>query len=282
MRTTKRLVQGTALAAGAIGTIAVTAPETPVGRAARRFGNRLARDVRYAAASAPGIAYRLTGQRPDPDVDDDVLTDRIRSSLGPLEKRLDVPHIHVMVDHHVAILHGDIPSEYDAARLEHAVMRVSGVDGVESHLHVGLIPGDTRPSNRGAISLPSPAFDKLLEAARGAGAQHPHLAVHAVLCGFVDRVPEGEREQLLAQLPADARALAGPPRRRGEATPRLKTVPELVAAITAEGEIEADRAEAITRAVVAALRALVPYEAHDVAATLPPELRALWNEQRTS
>jgi uncharacterized protein (DUF2267 family) len=62
----------------------------------------------------------------------------------------------------------------------------------------------------------------------------------------------------------------------------LKTVPELVAAISAEGEIEADRAEAITRAVVAALRALVPYEAHDVAATLPSELRALWNEQRTS
>ena len=66
MRTTKRLVQGAALVGGAIGTVAVAAPDTPLGRAARQFGNRLARDVRYAAASAPGIVYRLTGQRPEP------------------------------------------------------------------------------------------------------------------------------------------------------------------------------------------------------------------------
>jgi uncharacterized protein (DUF2267 family) len=282
MRTTKRLVQGAALAAGAIGTIAVTAPDTSVGRAARRLANRLSRDVRYAAASAPGIAYRLTGQRPDPDVDDDVLRDRIRSSLGPLEKRLDVPHIHVLVDDHVAILHGEVPSEFDATRLEHAVMQVSGVDGVESHLHVGLIRGDTRPSEGGEVSLPSPALDKLLEAARGAGAEHPRAAVHAVLCAFVERVPEGERAQLLGQLPADARALAGPARRHGTAVPRLKTLPELVATVTGEGEIDAARAEAITRAVVRTLRELVPYEARDVAATLPAELRALWDEQRTS
>jgi uncharacterized protein (DUF2267 family) len=279
MRTTKRLVQGAALVGSAIGTVAVAAPDTPLGRAARQFGNRLARDVRYAAASAPGIVYRLTGQRPDPDVGDDVLVDRIRSSLGPLEKRLDVPHIHVMVDDHVAILHGEVPTDDDATRLEHAVMRISGVDGVESHLHVGLIAGDTRPSEGTVLTLPSPALDRLVNAARHAGADDPRLAVHAVLCAFVDRVPDGEREQLLAQLPADARALAGPPRRHGTATPRIKSISEFVAAVTADGTVAPERAEAIARAVVATFRELVPNEASDVAATLPAELRALWDEQ---
>jgi hypothetical protein len=33
-----------------------------------------------------------------------------------------------------------------AAALEWAVRRVSGVKDVESHPHVGLAPGDTRPS----------------------------------------------------------------------------------------------------------------------------------------
>jgi uncharacterized protein (DUF2267 family) len=281
MRTTKRLVRGAALAAGAIGTVAVTAPDTPIGRAARRLGSRLARDVRYAAASAPGLVYRLRGQQPDPNVSDDVLADRVRSSLGPLEKHLDLPHVHVMVDERVVILHGDVPSDEDAARLERAALRVSGVEGVESHLHVGLIAGDTRPSNHGAVSLPSVALDKLLEAARDAGAVHPRLAVHAVLCGFADRLPDGERAQLLGQLPADVRALAGPPRRRGTAPRRIKTVPQLVAAINREDEIEPERAEAITRAVVTTLREVAPHEAHDVAAVLPAELRTLWGGQRT-
>jgi uncharacterized protein (DUF2267 family) len=276
MRTTKRLLQGAALAAGAVGTIAATAPESPLGREARRLANRLARDVRYAAASAPGIVYRLTGRLPDPNVSDDVLADRIRSTIGPIEKRLDVPRIHVMVVERVAMLHGDVPSDEDAARLEHAVLQVSGVEGIESHLHVGLIAGDTRPSTGDAVALPSVALDKLLDAARGAGAAHPRVALHAVLCGFADRVPEGEREQLLGQLPADVRALAGPPRRHGREATRIKTIPELMAAITEIDDIEPERADAITRAVLATLRPLVAQEADDVAATLPADLRALW------
>ena len=90
MRLTKRLVQAAGLAAGVVGVVAVTAPESPLGRRARRLAERLARDMRYATASAPGILYRLAGRRPDPDVGDDVLADRIRSTIGPLEKRLDV------------------------------------------------------------------------------------------------------------------------------------------------------------------------------------------------
>ena len=152
MRTTKVLVRVGAFTATAIGTVAVVAPDSEAGRAARRLGQRLSRDVRYAVGSAPGILYRLAGRHPDPNVSDDILADRIRSSLGPLERRLDVPHVHVMVDDHVAILHGEVETDSDAARLELAVMQLIGVEGVESHLHLGLTRGDTRPSE-GALTL---------------------------------------------------------------------------------------------------------------------------------
>jgi uncharacterized protein (DUF2267 family) len=263
---------------GVIGGLAALAPDSTIGRGARRAAKRLNREVRYAVASAPGIVYRLSGRRPDPDVADDVLADRIRSSIGPLQKRLDVPRVNVMVDDHFAILHGDVPDASDADAIERAVLGVSGVHGIESHLHVGLVSGDTRPSS-GHVELPSDALHALLEAARGAGAEHPRAAVHAVMCGFADRVPDGERAHLYSHFPSDVRALAGPPRHRGERPPRLRTLPQLVAAVTAEGGIEPDRAEAITKAVVAQLRALVPEEVRDIGAVLPAGLRELWESE---
>ena len=255
MATTKRLMQGAGLVAGVIGATAASAPDSPIGRGARRLADRIGRDVRYVAASAPGVVYRLAGRRPDPNVGDDVLVDRVRSILGPLEKRLDVPRVHVMVDDHVVILHGDVPGQRDACAIEHAAMRVSGVSGVESHLHMGLASGDTRPSQGAAVPRPpSEALRTLLDAARAAGAgPNPRREVHAVLCGFADRIPEDERAQVFAHLPADVRALAGPVRRHGQRSPRLRTVPQLVAAVTAEGGIEPRQAEEITRAVIATL-----------------------------
>jgi uncharacterized protein (DUF2267 family) len=277
MRLTKRFVQAAGLAAGVVGVVAATAPESPLGRQARRLRDRLARDVRYAVSSAPGILYRLAGRRPDPNVPDDVLADRVRSQIGPLEKRLDMPRIHVMVDERVAILHGEVPDEHDAHAIEHAVMNVSGVVGVESHLHPGLVTGDTRPSEGlAAPHAQSHALRSLTNAARDAGASNPRSALHAVLCGFMDRLPADEAMQVLAHLPADVRELAGPPRRHGERPARLRTVPQLVAAVTTEGGIEGRHAEQITRAVVATLRDLVPEEAADVAAVLPAELREFW------
>lgn len=277
MRTTRRLARLGALGAGFAAAVIVAPRDSAIGRTARRVARRLARDVRYLAGSAPGIVYRLSGRRPDPYAPDDVIADRIRSALGPLEKRLDVPRVLVMVDRNVAILHGDVATPADARAIENAVMRVSGVDGVESHLHVGLAVGDTRPSEgRAAPQPPSPALDELLHAASSAGAQDSRYAVRAVLGAFFDRVPGDERVQVFAHLPADVRALAAAPRHYGERPPRLRSIPQLVAAATAEGGIEADRAEAITRAVVTTLRRLVADEAHDVAAVLPAELRELW------
>jgi len=275
MRATKRLVQTVGLAAGVIGGGAANAPNSGIGRVARRLATRLDRDIRYAASKAPGITYRLAGRRPDPAGSDDVLADRIRSSLGPLEKRLDLPRVHVMVEDHVAIVHGEVPGEHDASAVEHAIMRISGVIGVESHLHRGLVPGDTRPSGGADAQPPSDALRMLLDAARDSGAgPDASAAVHAVLCGFTDRIPDGERGQLFAHLPADVRALTGP-RRHGERPSRVKTLPQLVAAVNAQG-VSSESAYGITVAVVGALRALVPEEERDVAAVLPAELRELW------
>lgn len=281
MRNTKRLVQAAGLAAGVIGGMAAYAPDHAVGRAAKRLSDRLSRDLRYAAARAPGILYRLAGRRPDPEVADDVLADRIRSNLGPLEKRLDVPRVHVMVEDHVAIVHGEVPNQHDASAIEHAIMHISGVIGVESHLHAGLSRGSTRPSQGAAMPHPpSEALRTLLDAAREAGsAGDERAAVHAVLCAFSDRIPEDERAQVLAHLPADVRALAGPVHRHGTHPSRLKTLPQLVAAVSAEGGISPQHAEDITRAVVAALRGLVPEEQRDVAVVLPAELRELWETE---
>jgi uncharacterized protein (DUF2267 family) len=275
MSATKRLLRIAGLAAGVIGTVVAAAPDSAGGRVARRLAARLDRDVRYAASRAPGFTYRLAGRRPDPDVSDDLLADRIRSSLGPLEKRLDIPRVHVMVEDHVAIVHGEVPGEHEASTVERAIMRISGVAGVESHLHRGLVPGDTRPSLGADSQPPSDALRTLLDAARESGAgPDATAAVHAVLCGFTDRIPEGERLHLFAHLPADVRALTGP-RRRGARPPRLKTLPQLVEAVSAEG-VSPETAYGTTVAVVAALRALVPEEQRDVAAVLPAELRELW------
>ena len=283
MRVTRRLVQGSALIAGAVGAAAVAAPDTQGGRAVRRLADRLSHDVRYAVSTAPGILYRLAGREPDANVSDDVLADRIRSSIGPLLKKLDIPHVHVMVERHVALLHGDVAREWDADEIERAVMSVSGVDGVESHLHVGLLEGDTRPS-QGRIELPPPsgAMHAFLTAATEAGSSEPRSAVHAVLCRFIDRIPEGERAHVFAHLPADAKDLVGQPRRHGRQRERLQTLNELVAVVEADAGIAPERAEQLTRQVIATLRALVDEEANDVAAVLPPSLRDAWQTLPTS
>ena len=279
MRVTKRVVQGGVVVAGILGTAAVAAPESPVGRAVRRLADRLSRDVRYAVGAAPGILYRLAGRHPDRDVPDDVLADRVRSSIGPLLKKLDLPHVNVLVNERVATLHGDVGRVQDGDKIEHAVMAVSGIDGVISHLHVGLIEGDTRPSTgRSAVQPPSPALQALLDTAISSGASEPRIAVHAVLCRFLDRIPDDERDHVLGHLPEDVRNLVGP-RHKGATTSgpaRIRTMKELVDAVRDEEAIAPQFAEELTRRVVAVLHSIVADEADDVASVLPAELRELW------
>ncbi len=234
--------------------------------------------LRYTVGKAKGSFYRFRHLHPDEDVPDMVLADRIRSSIGPLEKRLDVPRIHVMVHDHVAKLHGDVACRYEAERLEKAVGEVCGVRGVESFLHIGLLPSDTRPSTGHDGPQPSShALNALLAAAREAGAEHaPLFAVHAVLYLLLNRLPPDERSDVLVHLPADVRLLAHPSYRRGQES-MLRTPDDLYAAVAAADHLlTLDQAALVTQAVVDLLIDLVPEEVRDIAAVLPEPLRLLW------
>lgn len=223
-----------------------------------------------------GMRYRLAGRRPDPWVGDEILADRVRSTLGPLEKVLDVPRVHVEVHDHVASLHGEVGEQSDANELVRATNRISGIFGIESFLHVGLRP-DARPSEGRSHPAPSPARLRLLTAATRAGVPEDRAAitVRAVLGALLDRLPVDERDQVLAHLPLDVRALAEPPQRVGQ-PPRIRSLADLVADVTAQG-VGSGEGSAVTESVFAELRQLVPEEAGDIAAVLPAELRDLWN-----
>jgi uncharacterized protein (DUF2267 family)/osmotically-inducible protein OsmY len=280
MQLKKTAVRTLGTGAAALGAVAVLGRNTPPGRALRRGIDDLARQVRYAQGRISGLQYRLAGGQPDPNVDDEVLTARIRSCLGPIEKRLDVPRVHVIADERVVFLHGEVPTEADADAIERATNKVPGVFGVESYLHVGLTAASTRPSAGRAMTEaePSPALQRLLEAARagGADADGAKPAVRAVLATFAERIPADEREHLLAHLPRDVRELAEPPRRFGARPTRVRTVVQFVGTATAPDGLGAEHSFAITEAVLGRLRELVPDEVADVAAVLPKELRHLW------
>ena len=274
---TRRTATGLAV----LGGIVLLRPGTRANDVLRRVVDRAAGLLRYEGGRLQGMSYRLQGGGPDPDVTGNVLADRIRSSLGPVEKRLDLPHVHVMVEDHVALLHGEVGTTGDADEIEAAVAAVPGVLGVESYLHVGLVRGDTRPSAGRAVEEPSPARQRLLEAATAAGVDPVRApwAVRAVLATFADRLPPGERDHVASHLPGDVKSMFTRPRRLRQPPP-VRSVPELVARVAHRADpvstYDEDRALELTRAVLAELRALVPEEAGDVAAVLPAELRELW------
>ena len=83
---------------------------------------------------AKGLAYRAMRRHPSTTVEDSVLADRIRSTIGTLEKRLHNSRINVTVENGIAILHGDIESREAATQIEEAVRGVAGVRDIRSHL----------------------------------------------------------------------------------------------------------------------------------------------------
>lgn len=279
-RMTKRTAGGIAVMGGVV----LLRPGTGANHALRHQVDLLARRLRHVAGRLHGLSYRLRGRHPDPDAADNLLADRIRSSLGPLKKRLDLPHIHLMAEGHIALLHGEVGTQEEADEIEAAVAAVSGVLGVESYLHIGLASGDTRPSEGQAAHEPSEAWRRLVDAATGAGLD-PAAAlpvVRAVLATFAERLPGGERDHVSTHLPADVRAMFTPPHRTRQAVP-VRSVSELVARIAATAAgLPHDNALEVTRMVVRELRALVPEEIADVAAVLPADLREFWEQEPTS
>lgn len=234
---------------------------------------------RHGRGVLRGAWYRLRRRHPDEDVIDLVLADRIRSSLGPLQRRLDLPHIHVMVHGHTAVLHGDVATESDRDVLEAAVRKVHGVHEVDSHLHVGLLPNDTRPSQGRAVVQPSGARLALEAAARRGGASGtPDLAVRAVLGTFLGRIPPRERDQVLSHLPADVRALVAPDGDKAVERSSLRTVHAFLDAVAVgDPSLDRNRARGVTEAVLAELSVLVPEERADISAVLPRDLQELWD-----
>jgi len=239
---------------------------------------------RRLAGRLAGLGYRALGRAPGSDVPDDVLADRVRSMLGPVEKRLDLPRLHVMVEDGIVVLHGAVADGHDEAELIGAAASIPGVEAVDARLHLGLTPADTRPSEGGGAV--SAARRELTAAAAGAAdLEEPALsaAVSAVLSTLMERLPRDEREHLLAHLPADVRVLAHHPRSPRAAATSIRTKREFAEAVEelarldgAEGITGPVRALVVSRAVLAALRRLVPEEVADVAAVLPAELRELW------
>ncbi|HZS13280.1 MAG TPA: DUF2267 domain-containing protein [Candidatus Dormibacteraeota bacterium] len=244
-------------------------------RMALQHGVRTAHHLR---GTLRGVAYRARGDEPDPMALDAVLADRVRSELGRLERRLDVPHVHVGVRRHVATLHGEVGTAADVAEIERRVLRVSGIWGVRSFLHVGLAPGDTPPSHGRMVERPSPMLAEMLELAEEWGL-HGHRAgdaVRAVLATFAERIPEGERRHLAAHLPADVRAQLVPPRALGHARHRVRHVDEFLSSVAETAGVDAFTVGPVAEAVLGTLRDAVPEEAGDVAAVLPAELRRWW------
>jgi uncharacterized protein (DUF2267 family) len=223
------------------------------------------------------LGYERTYGHPALDVPSDVLADRIRSSLGPLERKLDLPHVHVTVEGKTALLHGDVATPKDAAIIEAHVAAMPGVVAVDSRLHVGLLPSDARPSSGRAVHPASPALQALQAAAVRGGADvvHARDAVSAVLSVFVRRLPPGEAHHVEGHLPSDVRQLIRATKRSADL--RARTVDELKWQIVVQSDhLTPDRADAVMRGVLSTLRQLVPEEAADVTMVLPQALRCLW------
>jgi len=210
-------------------------------------------------------------------VDERTLADRVRSMLGPLERRLDIPRVHVLGEGHTILLHGEVGSPADAAAIEAAAARIPGVHALESYPHVGLLPSDSRPS-QGRAHQHSASYQRRVEAARAVGADRKQapLVVRATLAALADALPDRQREPLARRLPGDVRAMLTPPRRHGQARTRAHAFDQLVVGVSEAVDGWTTAAQHATQAVLAELHTLAPDETAALPAALPPEMRELW------
>lgn len=260
-------------------------PGTGARRVVRHWYQRARSRARHVAGRLHGVVHRALHRHAGEGADDPLLADRVRSRLGPVTRDLDLPHVHVMVEDGVVLLHGDVGGDRDRATVEEAARSTPGVRGVESYLHVGLLASDTRPSSGRAVHPLSEARQRLELAAKRGGAVgegEAARAVRAVLATFLERIPPGEREQVLTHLPNDVRDLTRMPRRLGGRASRVRTVEQLVATVSdVDPALGLTRARLVTDSVLGELSRLIPEERADVAAILPAELQQLWERSRS-
>jgi len=118
-----------------------SAESTPPGKALRRAAGGLETACPVRGGTELAGCVPVGRRMPDPDVADDIPADRIRSNLGPIEKVGSMsPHVHVMVEDHVALLHGDVPELDRCAEHRAGVMETIGVRGVDRTCTWGCSP----------------------------------------------------------------------------------------------------------------------------------------------
>jgi uncharacterized protein (DUF2267 family) len=227
------------------------------------------RRQRYLEGRVRGLGYRVARRHPDPDVPDHVLAQRVRSVLGPIQKRLTTRRVHVIVCDHVVSLRGTVPSAEAAQTIVNATLGVSGVNSVISHLEVRAEPRLHAHPRR------SRAYRRLRStvAAFGVtGDAEIHRIVRAVLSTLLKRLPPGERVHVTCHLPDDVLALLGD--LSGDASD-IRDRRAFYAAVEAATGLE-DTVPDLVGALLDELRMLVPEEVRDVEAVLPADLKELW------
>lgn len=204
------------------------------------------------------------------------LADRIKSLLGPLTKTLDLPHIHVMAEGKRILLHGDVGTKWDAEKIEDTVADMAGVEAVESHLHVGLLNSDTRPSE--AAPERSTMMSDLFDAAASVDicGNPAQAAVWGTLIAILEQIPPESRRHVSNHFPADVRTLLFPRRHLGDERTHWTTVLALDASAALRGGMRLESAEVLVPLVIGVLRKYIPEEDHAIHAILNTHLKELW------
>ncbi len=123
------------------------------GHAARRTRHRINREIRHAQSTMGGRLGELIGYPGPGFADGGMLLDRVESEL--FEDR-SIPHgrFNLEVEGTTVVLRGQLDSWSDIARVEEAVLRVPGVDGVRNLMHV---PGTPAPNKAEALAASAEA-----------------------------------------------------------------------------------------------------------------------------
>ena len=211
------------------------------------------------------------------EVDEVVLADRVRSTLGPLQKELDLPRLHVIAEGDRVLLHGEVDSDASRERVEAAVREIVGVGSVGSYLRVGLLAGDSRPSSGHHDDEPSRMARHFHDALSGVGisGRPADLALAETLRLWSNVIPAGERAHLRAHLSKDVKSLMHA-ERHGRSNNRVGDVAELVDQVRVRSGLASAQAKQAVQTIVHELRTLVPEECDDITVVLPMELRPLW------
>jgi hypothetical protein len=235
--------------------------------------------LQFTQGQLQGLDYQLRGRTPALDASDDVLVARVRSALGPLLRTLDLPRVHVTVSDGVAVLHGDVATDRHADQIVAAVGDVVGIRDVDPHLHIGLTPGDTRPSEGHDHPGPSYQRERLQDAADAAHVRLDQTV--AALAVVLARVPAGERGHITGHLRADVSRLVDDVSVPADVM-RVRDVDELVGVVAGVASLSERRAQRAVEASLVALAELVPEEVADILAVLPAELEQLWLDVTTA